>query len=464
MSGTAKNQNMAASEKLCRWTSDIMLLGPTIEYIRGPNNVIADSLSRLRTNDHYIYEKQLENNEPIRLDDKMEINMVQTRAQTAGWDTDTQKLPELQVRVWDILKVSDKRQLIRNTEDILETLDPIKLQELQDNDPSITKLQWNRKTSITADKDNILIYAVDIKGRTVQAILLPKAPRPWIIANMHEFSGHQGDQHLYNKIRVTFFWNGMRNDICQAIAKCRVCKMESPNLGKYMNLHLEIGIAPMHFLAMDMIEIRNTKSPYQYAFTLIDMLTNYVFVIPVKDISGKTLVHEYIYKVYLPFRCTEKFLSDNGTSFLNKHWRNLAKALAFKHIQSSSRNPRANRRIENIHNFLKWTTKKIMHSNPSMQWHEVIQIAAHNYNTFTSALNGYSPFLLHFGREDSNPLWNKLNPGNTVILQGDITQSIQELHKLWKAHAEEIMRNRSKGDNKNITSHPPLKLHDGVLI
>ena len=66
--------------------------------------------------------------------------------------------------------------------------------------------------------------------------------------------------------------------------------MESPNLGRYMNLHLKIRTTPMHFLAMDTIEIRNTRSPYQYAFTLIDMLTNYVFTIPVKDISGKTLV------------------------------------------------------------------------------------------------------------------------------------------------------------------------------
>ena len=201
------------------------------------------------------------------------------------------------------------------------------------------KLQRNRKTSITADENNVLRYAVDIKGRTMQAILLPKPLRLWVIASTHEFSGHQGDQHSYNKIRAMFFWNGMRKDTCQAIAKCRVCKMESPNLGKYMNLHLEIRMAPMHFLAMDTIEIRNTKSPYQYAFTLIDMLTNYVLAISVKDISGKTLVHEYIYKVYLPFGCTEKFLPDNGTSFINEHWRNLAKALTFKHIQSSPHNP-----------------------------------------------------------------------------------------------------------------------------
>ena len=72
-------------------------------------------------------------------------------------------------------------------------------------------------------------------------------------------------------------------------------------MGKYMNLHLKIGTTPKHFLTMDTIKIREADSAYKYAFILIGMLTNYVFVIPVKDICRKTLVHEYIYKVFLPF-------------------------------------------------------------------------------------------------------------------------------------------------------------------
>ena len=84
----------------------------------------------------------------------------------------------------------------------------------------------------------------------------------------------------------------MKNDICQFISNCKFAKMESLNLGKYTNLHLEIGT--VHFLAMDTIEIRNPDSQYKYTFTLIDMLTNYVFVFSVKAICQKTLVHEYI--------------------------------------------------------------------------------------------------------------------------------------------------------------------------
>ena len=466
VTGTAKSQNSAAADKFHHWTSDILAGDPhpTIQYKKGSLNLIADSLSRLRAEEHYKYDKPLHNTEPLILKKKVEINMVTTHAKSAEQDQLTPKLPDLQIKVRDILKTSDKCQLIRNAEKVLDDLEPAKLRELQNKDQSIVNLKNSRKQSIIADKDNILRMKVGHKGDTLEAILLPKVLRPWIIASTHEFCGHQGRDRCYNKIRATYYWSGMKNNICQAISNCKICKMESPNLGKYMNLHLEIGTVPMHFLAMDTIEIRDADSAYKYTFTLIDMLTNYVFVIPVKDIGGITLVHEYIYKVYLPFRRMEKFLSDNGTSFINEHWKNLAKALAFTHIQSSPRNPQANGCIKNVHNFLKRTMKKIRHSDKTMKWHEAIQIAAHYYNTFPSASNGHSPFLLHLSRECSNPLWNKLNPGNTIIRQGDITTSVHKLHKLWKAHAAEIKKNRSKKDNPKIDKDPPLKLGDRVLI
>ena len=99
----------------------------------------------------------------------------------------------------------------------------------------------------------------------------------------------------------------------------------------------------------------------------------------------------------------EKFLSDNGTSFINEDWKNLAKALSFHHIQSSPKNPRVDGRIKNVHNFLKRTMKRLdMATNPSSGMKQSrLQCT---YNTFPSTSNGHSPFLLYFRRECSNPL------------------------------------------------------------
>ena len=297
---TTKSQNSAAANKFCHWTSDILTGDPhsTIQYKKGSLNLIAHSLSRLRTGEHYKYDVPLYNAKPLILKKKVEINMVTTHAKSAEQDQLTRKLPVLQVKVWDIFKTSDKHQLIRNTEKVLDDLEPAKLRELQNKDQSIIYLKNSRKQSIISDKDNILRMKVDYKGDILKVILLPKVLRPRIITTTHEFCGHQGRDRCYNKIRATYYWSGMKNDICQAISNCKICKMKSPNLMKYMKLHLEIGTAPMHFLAMDTIEITDADSAYKYTFTLIDMLTNYIFVIPVKDICRKTLVHEYICHVF----------------------------------------------------------------------------------------------------------------------------------------------------------------------
>ena len=85
VAGTAKSQNSAAADKFRHWTSDILAGDPhpTIQYKKGSLNLIADSLSRLRTGDHYKYDAPLHNDEPLGLKEKVEINMVTTQAKSA---------------------------------------------------------------------------------------------------------------------------------------------------------------------------------------------------------------------------------------------------------------------------------------------------------------------------------------------------------------------------------------------
>ena len=68
-----------------------------------------------------------------------------------------------------------------NAEKVLDTLEPAKLRELQNQDQSIINLKNSRKQSVIADKDNILRMKVDYKGNILEVILLPKVLRPWII-------------------------------------------------------------------------------------------------------------------------------------------------------------------------------------------------------------------------------------------------------------------------------------------
>ena len=154
--------------------------------------------------------------------------MVTTCAKSAEQEQLTLKLLDLQIRVRDIFKASDKCQLIMNAEKVLDSLDPAKLRELQDRDQSIINLKNSRKQSVIADNDNVLRIKIDHKGDTLEVVLLPKVLRPWIITSTHEFCRHQGRDRCYYKIRATYFWNGMKNDICQAISNRKSAKLNHP--------------------------------------------------------------------------------------------------------------------------------------------------------------------------------------------------------------------------------------------
>ena len=67
VAGMAKSQNSAAADKFRHWTSDILAgdPNPTIQYKKGSLNLIADSLSRLRTGDHYKYNAPLHKRQAI---------------------------------------------------------------------------------------------------------------------------------------------------------------------------------------------------------------------------------------------------------------------------------------------------------------------------------------------------------------------------------------------------------------
>ena len=131
--------------------------------------------------------------------------MVTTRAKSAEQDQFTPKLPDLQIKVRDIFKALDKGQLITNAEKVPDELEPAKLRKLQKKDQSIINLKNSRRQSVIADKDNVLRMKVNYKGDILEAIILPKVLRSWIITSTHEFCRHQGRDHCYNNIRATYF-------------------------------------------------------------------------------------------------------------------------------------------------------------------------------------------------------------------------------------------------------------------
>jgi transposase InsO family protein len=78
---------------------------------------------------------------------------------------------------------------------------------------------------------------------------------------------------------------------------------------------------------MDLAEMQSTQKfndGYRYLLVCIDVFSKYAWVVPLKNKTGPTLVEAF--KVILRSgRKPEKIMTDQGTEFLNRHFRALMK-------------------------------------------------------------------------------------------------------------------------------------------
>ena len=85
----------------------------------------------------------------------------------------------------------------------------------------------------------------------------------------------------------------------------------------------------MEFISMDLIgELYPlTSKGHQYALTVMDMLTGFIFYSPLKGKRAEEVVQAYLNEVYYRFGGSRKILSDNGMELKNKVFEEVLKNL-----------------------------------------------------------------------------------------------------------------------------------------
>ena len=119
--------------------------------------------------------------------------------------------------------------------------------------------------------------------------------------------------------------------------------------------------------------------------------------------------------------------------------------MGIKPIYSNPYRAQGNSRLENTHNLLKCTIAKFLHCS-TLEWDDVLPIAAYIYNVVPSVNNLESPFFLAFGRD---PLENRLRHlQNYCRYQGmkPGQLAVDKLKSVWKLHAELLQDTRQDKD------------------
>ena len=221
----------------------------------------------------------------------------------------------------------------------------------------------------------------------------------------------------------------------------------------------------MQFISMDLTGEFHppTTKGKRYALTVICMLTGYVFCIPLKTKTAEEVLQVYVDNVYSKFGGSIKILSDNGTEFKNKIFEQVAKELGVMYkLYTSPYHPASNGRIKGFHAFLKACVSK--HIAPQPEWDDLVPLACAAYNFIPNEHSKESPFFLMFGRDPILPLNTLLEP-KIRYLGNDINViCLESMKNMFEITATNLKLAQERGDPQNQPLSNKLQPGDTVLV
>ena len=139
--------------------------------------------------------------------------------------------------------------------------------------------------------------------------------------------------------------------------------------------------------------------------------------------------------------------------------------LGIKCIYSNPYYPQSNGRIENVHNFLKWTVAKFTYGNP-LKWDNALPLATYCYNVMPSVDDLESPYYLVHGHDLLKGRLSNLQNYCRYMGNQPGRLAVQELQKLWKLHAKLLAKNRiaEPATDKKIMRVSDLKIGQLALV
>jgi hypothetical protein len=143
--------------------------------------------------------------------------------------------------------------------------------------------------------------------------------RKIIFQEAHEtpYSIHPGNTKMYMHLKERFWWNNMKRDIAEYIAKCDVCSRVKAEHQKLARLVQPLKLPEWKWdqIGMDFItRLPRTKSGYDSIWVVVDCLTKVAHFIPVKTTyTSAKLAEIYMKRIVCLHEVPKSIVLDRGT-------------------------------------------------------------------------------------------------------------------------------------------------------
>lgn len=244
-----------------------------------------------------------------------------------------------------------------------------------------------------------------------------------ILGECHDnvLAGHKGAEPTLKKIKEAgFTWNGIRRDVKDYVAKCESCqKNKLYGRTKLPMVITDTPSRPLQKMAVDLVEeLPATAEGYKHLLTAQDNFSKFIWAVPLRTKSADEVAKAFAEEIVLKHGIPEVVLSDQGTNFLSKIFKQLCKTFGIEKIQTSSHRPQSNGSLERWHRSMKEYFRHYI-ANDQRNWVDLIPIACFAHNTTVHSVTAFTPFEIFHGFKANVPSSLRKKPSQSPVYTVD---------------------------------------------
>ena len=402
-----------------RWVARLADYNFSLEYQKGKDNTVADFLSRV--------EDRLPENEVAAYLTKIPYEGVQAVLNNAGTPFQDRAEAEFQP-AYGVGEMIDARP-VRFTK--LHVTD---WQKEQKTDPVLKAIVLNLKSTKErfkealhglTDKKSIrcyakyrerfvikdgLLYYKDKYSNTKEdnwRFIVPYVHRTAALNGCHGEAAHQGQRRSQDLAIERFWWPGMCRSIVNLVKGCPRCiKYESA--APIAPLKPLTCSGPGELVHMDFVSVeesmRLTEQPeIKHILVIQDHFSKYVVAYVVKNETAETATTALRNGYFSLFGAPAYLVSDQGSAFTGHVIQHLCKLYGVSKLRTTPYNAQTNGQVERMNQTIIRMIGKL-EEDKKARWSQHLPELLLAYNATRSAITGYSPFYLLFGRRPRIPV------------------------------------------------------------
>ena len=292
----------------------------------------------------------------------------------------------------------------------------------------IDQIRDGKETEFTVNENGVLCY----KAR----VCVPDDDelRKAILEEAHSGSLaiHSGSTKMYQDLKMSFWWSGMKRDVSEFVTKCLVCQRVKVEHQVPSGLLQPIKIPELKWdrITMDfVVGLPLTGRKHDSVWVVVDRLTKSAHFLSVRtDYSLDKLAELYIKEIVRLHGIPISIISDRDPRFTSRFWGKLQEAMGTRlnfstafHLQTDGQSERV---IQILEDMLRSCAIDYERS-----WDRHIPLVEFVYNNSFQSSIGMAPYEALYGRKCRTPLcWTELS--ERKVIGPDLIRETEEKVKI----------------------------------